>query len=93
VLCNRSLACLREQGGGKIDTGHIAAPACCRERGIAMTCSHIEHAMVGAQVDRFAQELAHDDEPRSDQGIVPGGPALPLLDFEFVRSAHVILLQ
>jgi hypothetical protein len=93
VLSGRPLARLCQQGRGEINAGHIAAPACSRERAIAMTRSHVEHAMVGAQVDRFAQELAHDDEPRSDQGIVPGGPARLLLGFECGTSAHVILLQ
>ena len=49
VFCSRSLACLREQGASEIDTDHIAAPARSRERGIAMTRSHVEHAMVGAR--------------------------------------------
>jgi hypothetical protein len=45
-----------------------------RKRGVAIARGHVDHALTGAQIERFAEALTDDLQCGADHGIIAGGP-------------------
>jgi hypothetical protein len=76
------LAGALQQRGDVVDAGDLAEAAGGGQGGVAVAAGHVQHPFVGAQVDRLAQQLGDEWEPRADGGVVARGPGglLALLD-------------
>ncbi len=77
---------LLDQFGHVVYGGHLTEAPGGGDGRVAAAGRHVEDLVSGAQIDRLAQPLAHDDEQVAHHRVVARGPGLLLA---FLDGAHV----
>jgi hypothetical protein len=67
-----------QQVGVAVDPDDPAEAARRGQGGVPAAAAHVQHTLTGVQVDRLAQELAGEQDPRPDGGVRTRRPDRPL---------------